>query len=49
MEVIDAVNLIVGIHSKGNAIQTLATHHTRETIRMVRLARSTKDSLQDWL
>lgn len=47
MEVIDAMNLVGGVHSKGNAIQAFVTNDTREALRMIWLASSSQNPLEN--
>lgn len=37
MEVFDAVDVVGGVHSKGNAVQTAMADHTGETLGMIGL------------
>lgn len=39
MVIFDTVNIVLHIHSEGDSIQTLVTHHAAEAARMVRLAK----------
>lgn len=47
MKVIDAMYLIVSIHSERNAIEAFVAHNTCETTWMVWFASCTQNALQD--
>lgn len=45
MEVLDAVDVVGGIHSKGNAIQTPMADHAGEALGMIGLPSSPQNAL----
>ena len=49
MEVLYAVDLGGGVYSEGHPVQTAAAHHTVEAARVVSLAHSPQDPVQDGL
>lgn len=49
MKVLDAVNVVGGIHGERDAIQAAVTHHAGEAVRMVGLPRGPQDALHNGL
>lgn len=47
METVDTVNLVVAINGKRDTIQTLAANNASEAVWMIRLACSSKNTIQD--
>lgn len=47
MEVLDAVDLVGGVHGERDAIQAAVTHHADEAVRVVGLPRGPQDALHD--
>lgn len=49
MEVLDAVDVVGGIHGEGYPVQTAVTHHAGEAVRVVGLSCRPQDALHDGL
>lgn len=49
VEVLDAVDVVGGIHGKRDAVQAPVTHHTGKAVRVVSFARRPQDPLHDGL
>jgi len=49
MEVLNAVNLVGGVHREGNPVQALLADHARETGGVVRLSSGPQDAVEDGL
>lgn len=48
VKIFDAVNLICGINSEWNAVQTFTTDNTSEALRMIWFASGSENSFQYW-
>lgn len=49
VEVLDAVDVVGGVHSERDPVQAAVTHHAGEAVRVVGLARRPQDALHDRL
>ena len=49
MEVLDAVDVVGGVHGEGDAVQAALAHHTGEALGVVGLACGPQDTLHDGL
>lgn len=49
VEVLDAVDVVGSVHSKGDAIQASVAHHAGKAVRVVSLPRRTQDTFHDGL
>lgn len=49
VEVLDAVDVVGGVHGERDAIQAPVTHHTGEAVRVVSFASRPQDPLHDGL
>lgn len=49
VEVLDAVDLVGGVHGERNAVQAAVTHHADEAVRVVGLPCGPQDALHDGL
>lgn len=47
VKIVDAMNLVRVIHGKRDPVKTLVANHTHKTTRMVRLASSSQNTIQN--
>lgn len=49
MEVLDAVDVVGGVHGEGDPVQAAVTHHAGEAVGVIGLPRGPQDALHDGL
>lgn len=49
VKVLDAVDVVGGVHGEGDAVQAAVAHHAGEAVRVVGLPRGSQDALHDGL
>lgn len=47
MEILNAVDVVGGVHGEGDPVQAAATHHAGEAVRVVGLSCCPQDALHD--